>query len=50
MALRCFDPKFILRDLVDQYAKIGHKGHGISTGNAELKKSMISKIKSSLIY
>lgn len=34
MALRCFDPYIILRDLVYQYVKIGHKGHGVSTGNA----------------
>jgi hypothetical protein len=37
--------KFILRDLVNQYVKIGYKGHGISTGNAEFKKPMILKIK-----
>jgi hypothetical protein len=37
---------FILRDLVYQYVKIGHKGHGVSTSNAEFKKSMIVKIKS----
>ena len=39
---------FILRDLVYQYVKIGHKGHGVSTSNAEFKKSMIVKIKSVL--
>ena len=46
MALRCFDPYIILRDLVYQYVKIGHKGHGISTGNAKFKKPMILKNKS----
>ena len=38
--------KLGLRDLVYQYVKIRHKGHGVSTGNAEFKKSMIVKIKS----
>jgi len=38
--------KFILRDLVNQYIKIEHKGHGISTGDAEFKKPMILKVKS----